>query len=102
MIRAVGPLTLVVVLMVAALGCASTERPEVVPGSTIRTSSTTTEPSDSSTVTSPDDQSPDAPGDDATTSSTSTLPRLDPDDPNYPTTLPPPPRPTVSYPTEGG
>ena len=89
--------TAALLAVVAALGtsCASDERPEVVPGSTIATSSTTTSSPTGTTV---DDEPSDL--DRGTTTPTST-PRLDPNDPDYPTTVPPQPQPTVSYPVTG-
>ncbi len=100
MSRAFRLLVLVVMTATVVAGCASNERPELVPGSTIATSSTTsTEPDRSTTTTSGGASSTDPPVEDSTT--TTSIPRLDPDDPNYPTTVPPLPQPTVTYATSG-
>ena len=102
MTRAFRLLALVIMPASVAVGCASNQRPELVPGSTITTATTTsTEPDNSSTTTSTGDESTDSQSEDSTT--TTSIPRLDhPDAPNYPTTVPPPPRPTVSYPIPSG
>ena len=101
MSRAIRPLAAAIVTVIMAVGCASSERPELVPGSTIATSSTTsTEPDRSTTTTSGGASSTDPPVEDSTATPTS-IPRLDPDDPNYPTTTPALPQPTVTYATSG-
>lgn len=83
-------------LSVFATACASSERPEVVPGSTIVTSSTTSQPPETTASGSDGDEPADT--DTETKPSTTSIARLDPNDPDYPTTSPPAPRPTVSYP----
>lgn len=96
--RSLATALLALLALLATVGCASNERPEVVPGSTIATSSTTTTTLRSSTA---DDLDDDARTTSTTSPSTTSIRRLDPSDPNYPTTIPLPPRPTVSYPEAG-
>ena len=89
MTRAFRLLALVIMPASVAVGCASNQRPELVPGSTITTTTTTSIEPENSSTTSTVDESTDSQSEESTTTTTTSIPRLDPDSPDYATTAPP-------------